>query len=261
MSHLVVAHDGTTNEIHVKPLSRGRLFNSFDCLSYETFMSKSKKHLSESSRGFPADPWGHHITKPPNFITIHFRINFASPRDPYLPPKKKKTWVALNDPRVLTITTSQNNIWETFKTLYNILLNWLVHRDPEIIGLWNNPQYKLGYINDALEYIPKIPTVFAYCSHEPTWMSRLEVSKKVRKQVIITPINPKKKTSRWKKPIDPSPNHWSIRPLPSQDIHPNQRIHSLISCIFFGASAVASSSVALAACAACRCLLRETKYG
>ena len=53
-------------------------------------------------------------------------------------------------PRVLTITTSQNNIWETFKTLYDILLNWLVHRDPEIIGLWNNPQYKLGYINDAL---------------------------------------------------------------------------------------------------------------
>ena len=161
----------------------------------------SPKNICQSHPGdSPANPWGHHITNPPNFITIHFRINFASPRGPYPPPKKKKTqkhgW-PLNDPRVWTITTSQNNKWETFKTLYDILLNWLVHRDPEIIGLWNNPQYKLGY--DAL-YINQKFWQFLLTAHMdqlgcPGW----KVSKKVHKQVIITPINPKKKQVGEKK--------------------------------------------------------------
>lgn len=171
----------------------------------------SPKNICQSHPGDSQPiPGGIILPNPQTSLPYIFASTLHRPGTPTPPQKKKNTWVALNDPRVLTITTSQNNIWETFKTLYNILLNWLVHRDPEIIGLWNNPQYKLGYINDALEYIPKIPTVFAYCSHEPTWMSRLEVSKKVRKQVIITPINPQKKTSRWKNQlilvltIDPS---------------------------------------------------------
>lgn len=85
MSHLVVADDGTTNEIHVKPLSRGRPFNSFDCLSYETLISKSKKTSVRVIPGIPQPIPGGIIQTSLPYI---FASTLHRPGTP-TPPKRK----------------------------------------------------------------------------------------------------------------------------------------------------------------------------